>query len=122
MRRTFIATLLACLLLSGAAHGQDYPTKPINLLVGYPAGGSTDLSMRALASEASKILKQPIVVSNVVGAAGTLVLGRVKGEKPDGYTIFNAPTANFCRIPHLQAVPYDPLKDFNFIMQYALYQ
>jgi tripartite-type tricarboxylate transporter receptor subunit TctC len=122
MRRTFFATLLACLLLSGAAHGQDYPTKPINLLVGYPAGGSTDLSMRALASEASKILKQPIVVSNVVGAAGTLVLGRVKGEKPDGYTIFNAPTANFCRIPHLQAVPYDPLKDFNFIMQYALYQ
>ena len=122
MKQTFFGSLLAWLFLSGIAYGQDYPTKPINLLVGYPAGGSTDLSVRTLASEAARILKQPIVVSNVVGAAGTLVLGRVKGEKPDGYTIFNAPTANFCRIPHLQAVPYDPLKDFSFIMQYGLYQ
>jgi tripartite-type tricarboxylate transporter receptor subunit TctC len=122
MKKTIFAALLSYLLLPGLAFGQDYPSKPINLLVGYPAGGSTDLSVRALAAEAAKILKQPIVVSNVAGAAGTLVLGRVKAEKPDGYTIFNAPTANFCRIPHLQAVPYDPLKDFSFIMQYGLYQ
>jgi len=122
MKRILFGALLAGIFLSGIARGQDYPTKPINLLVGYPAGGSTDLSMRALAAEAARILKQPVVVSNVVGAAGTLVLGRVKGEKADGYTIFNAPTANFCRIPHLQAVPYDPLKDFSFIMQYGLYQ
>ena len=122
MKKILFWLLLGCLSVSGMASAQDYPTKPINLLLGYPAGGSTDLSMRALAAEAAKILKQPIVVSNVAGAAGTLVLGRVKGEKADGYTIFNAPTANFCRIPHLQAVPYDPLKDFNFIMQYGLYQ
>ena len=122
MKETFFVAVLVCLFLSGVAYAQDFPTKPINLLVGYPAGGSTDLSVRALAAEAAKILKQPIVVSNVAGAAGTLVLGRVKAEKPDGYTIFNAPTANFCRIPHLQAVPYDPLKDFTFIMQYGLYQ
>lgn len=122
MKKAFFGVVLGCLLLSGLAFGQDYPSKPINLLVGYPAGGSTDLSVRALAAEAAKILKQPIVVSNVAGAAGTLVLGRVKAEKADGYTIFNAPTANFCRIPHLQAVPYDPLKDFSFIMQYGLYQ
>jgi len=106
----------------GLAWGADYPTRPINILIGYSAGGSTDLSTRALAAEAAKSLKQPIICSNQVGASGTLVLGRVKGEKTDGYTIYNAPTANFCRIPHLQAVPYDPLKDFAFIMQYGLYQ
>jgi tripartite-type tricarboxylate transporter receptor subunit TctC len=113
---------ILCLCASGWAVAAEYPTKPINLLIGYAAGGSTDLSVRALAAEATKILKQPVICSNQVGASGTLVLGKVKGEKPDGYTIFNAPTANFCRIPHLQAVPYDPLKDFSFIMQYGMYQ
>lgn len=127
MKKRFVVGMLffilgLSLILSGLVFGADYPTKPINLLIGYAAGGSTDLTTRALASEAAKTLKQPIICSNQVGASGTLVLGRVKGEKPDGYTIFNAPTANFCRIPHLQAVPYDSLKDFTFIMQYGLYQ
>ncbi|MBA4394555.1 MAG: hypothetical protein C0407_13460, partial [Desulfobacca sp.] len=114
--------IICFLFVSGIAFGQDYPTKPINLLIGYAAGGSTDLTTRALALEVGKTLKQPVICSNQVGASGTLVLGRVKGEKTDSYTIYNAPTANFCRIPHLQAVPYDPLKDFAFIMQYGLYQ
>jgi tripartite-type tricarboxylate transporter receptor subunit TctC len=115
-------TVILSLLVSGLVLASDYPNKPINVLIGYAAGGSTDLTTRALASEVANILKQPVVCSNQVGASGTLVLGRVKGDKPDGYTIYNAPTANFCRIPHLQAVPYDPLKDFTFIMQYGLYQ
>lgn len=125
MRKRFFGVALSfilCLFGSGLAFGADFPTKPINILIGYAAGGSTDLTTRALASEAGKILKQPIICNNQVGASGTLVLGRVKGEKADGYTIYNAPTANFCRIPHLQPVPYDPLKDFTFILQYGLYQ
>ena len=117
----FLSSIATLVLLSPAG-GAEFPTKAVNLLIGYSAGGSTDLSSRALAAEASKILKQPVICSNQVGAAGTLVLGRVKGEKADGYTFYNAPTANFCRIPHLQAVPYEPLKDFAFIMQYGLYQ
>ena len=117
-----ILSIALCFGIMSLAFGADFPTKPINLLIGYSAGGATDLSARALAAEASKFLKQPVICNNQVGAAGTLVLGRVKGEKTDGYTIYNAPTANFCRIPHLQAVPYDPLKDFTFIMQYGLYQ
>ena len=112
-------TILFC---NGLLWGADFPNKPVNVLIGYAAGGSTDLTTRALAVEAAKILKQPVICNNQVGASGTLVLGRVKGEKADGYTIYNAPTANFCRIPHLQPVPYDPLKDFTFIMQYGLYQ
>jgi tripartite-type tricarboxylate transporter receptor subunit TctC len=125
MRRGFFWVVLFVilgLLGAGLTFGADFPTKPVNVLIGYAAGGSTDLTTRALAAEATKILKQPIICNNQVGASGTLVLGRVKGEKADGYTIYNAPTANFCRIPHLQPVPYDPLKDFTFIMQYGLYQ
>ncbi len=114
--------LVLCFFPVIPALGEEFPSKPINIIIGYAPGGSTDLSVRALAVEASRILKQPIICSNQVGASGTLVLGRVKGEKNDGYTLFNAPTANFCRIPHLQRVPYDPLKDFTFIMQYGLYQ
>jgi len=121
-RSVFVLSFILSLGLVSLASGAEFPTKAVNLLIGYAAGGSTDLSARALAAEASKILKQPVICNNQVGAAGTLVLGRVKGEKTDGYTIYNAPTANFCRIPHLQAVPYDPLKDFAFIMQYGLYQ
>ncbi len=56
-----VAILLA---VGGLAFGAEYPTKPINLLIGYAAGGSTDLSARALAAEASKILKQPIICNN----------------------------------------------------------
>jgi tripartite-type tricarboxylate transporter receptor subunit TctC len=117
-----LSSLVFGLLFAGLALGADFPNKPVNVLIGYAAGGSTDLTTRALAAEAAKILKQPVICNNQVGASGTLVLGRVKGEKADGYTIYNAPTANFCRIPHLQPVPYDPLKDFTFIMQYGLYQ
>jgi tripartite-type tricarboxylate transporter receptor subunit TctC len=125
MKRRFIqvlSSLVFGLLFAGLVFGADFPNKPVNVLIGYAAGGSTDLTTRALAAEAAKILKQPVICNNQVGASGTLVLGRVKGEKADGYTIYNAPTANFCRIPHLQPVPYDPLKDFTFIMQYGLYQ
>jgi tripartite-type tricarboxylate transporter receptor subunit TctC len=125
MKREFFRVVLAFVCVfsfNSLLLGSDYPNKPVNILIGYAAGGSTDLTTRALAAEASKILKQPVICNNQVGASGTLVLGRVKGEKSDGYTIYNAPTANFCRIPHLQPVPYDPLKDFTFIMQYGLYQ
>ncbi len=115
-------SVLLVLSLIPYCFGAEYPTKPVNLYIGYAAGGTTDLAVRALASEVVKTLRQPVICGNQVGAAGTLVLGRVKSDKPDGYAIYNAPTANFCRIPHLQAVPYEPLKDFTFIMQFGIYQ
>ncbi len=108
--------------LSTLCPAADYPTRSINVLIGYAPGGTTDLSVRTIANEASRILGKPMICNNVPGAAGTLVLGRVKGEKPDGYTVFSCPTATLSRIPHLQTVPYEPLKDFSFIMNYALIQ
>jgi len=125
MRKGTIIFILAfglSQIFPSAPWAQEFPTKSINVLIGYAPGGSTDLSVRSLASEVTKILKQPVICSNQPGANGTLVLGRVKGEKPDGYTIFSAPTAAFAATPHIQPVPYEPLKDFTYIMQYALYQ
>jgi tripartite-type tricarboxylate transporter receptor subunit TctC len=101
-----------------------FPSKPINLWVGWGAGSGTDISQRAIADIAAKTLKQPLVVSNITGGGGTLVLGRLKAEKPDGYTLANTSSATLGRIPHLQPVPYnaqDPLKDFIPIMSYSYY-
>ena len=116
--------LCSLLLASPAVSAETYPSKAINLWVGWGAGSGTDISQRAIATLASKTLKQPIVVSNVTGGGGTLVLGRLKGEKPDGYTLANTSSATLSRIPHLQPVPYnpqDPLKEFTPIMSYSYY-
>jgi tripartite-type tricarboxylate transporter receptor subunit TctC len=127
MNRVRLATLflIASFIFIGSETLADtFPSKPINLWVGWGGGSGTDISQRAISNIASKALKQPIVVSNVTGGGGTLVLGRLKAEKPDGYTIANTSSATLGRIPHLQPVPYnaqDPLKDFIPIMSYSYY-
>jgi len=127
MKRVYFLVVLAVVgvnLVAGEALADTFPSKPINLWVGWGAGSGTDISQRAIADTASKALKEPIVVSNVTGGGGTLVLGRLKAEKPDGYTLANTSSATLGRIPHLQPVPYnaqDPLKDFIPIMSYSYY-
>ena len=127
MKRALLIILLSMALLifvRGETLADTFPSKPINLWVGWGAGSGTDISQRAIATIASKTLNQPILVSNVTGGGGTLVLGRLKAEKPDGYTIANTSSATLGRIPHLQPVPYnaqDPLKDFIPIMSYSYY-
>ena len=127
MNKVLLVILLSMALLvmvRGEALADTFPSKPINLWVAWGAGSGTDISQRAIANIASKTLKEPILVSNVTGGGGTLVLGRLKAEKPDGYTIANTSSATLGRIPHLQPVPYnaqDPLKDFIPIMSYSYY-
>ncbi|MGZ3537273.1 MAG: tripartite tricarboxylate transporter substrate binding protein, partial [Thermodesulfobacteriota bacterium] len=127
MNRLLLAILLSIaffIFVGGEALADTFPSKPINLWVGWGAGSGTDISQRAIANIASKMLNQPIVVTNVTGGGGTLVLGRLKPERPDGYTIANTSSATLGRIPHLQPVPYnaqDPLKDFTPIVSYSYY-
>ena len=111
----------AGVLLSVAAHAQDYPTKPITLIVPWPAGGSTDISMRAIADSASKVLGQPIVIDNKAGGGGTVGPATMAAAaKPDGYTISQIPITVF-RLPLMQEVSWDPAKDFTYIVHLTGY-
>ena len=123
MRRTFAVALIAAALtaLIGVAVAQEYPAKPITLVVPWPAGGSTDIVMRAIADVASKSLGQPIVVDNKAGGSGTVGPATMAATaKPDGYTISQVPTTIF-RMPMMQQAFWDPIKDFSYIIHLSGY-
>ena len=99
VNRRMLGALLAALALSGAAEAQDYPVKPVTLIVPWPAGGSTDIAMRAIADAAAKHLGQPIVIDNKAGGSGTVGPATMAATaKPDGYTLAQMPiTSSACR-------------------------
>lgn len=117
-----IATALAMALGTTAPAGaQEFPSKPITLLVAFPAGGAGDIVMRAMAEVASKKLGQPVVVDNRVGASGTLAPATMAASaKPDGYTISQT-VLPVVRMSLMQKVAYDPLKDFTYIANLTAY-
>ena len=107
--------LLLATTVQAWAQAQPYPSHPIRLLVGFGAGGPTDITFRKLADLASKQLGQPIVVVNRPGAGATLAPSNMaRTDKPDGYTIAAA-TAGLLRFPYMQKVDWDPLQDFTWI-------
>lgn len=113
-----LAVLLVCPFWVQAA---DFPTKPITLIVPWPAGGSTDIVMRTLAEITSKHLGQPIVVENKPGGGGTVgPATMVATAKPDGYTLSQIPVTVF-RYPLMMKTTYDPLKDFTYIIHLTGY-
>ena len=106
----------AALLLAGASHAQNFPNRPITLICPWPPGGSTDQHLRKFAEIASKYVGQNILVENKPGGGGMLGPGvMAKTAKPDGYTVSQLPVGAF-RIPHMQKVDWDPLKDFTYII------
>ncbi len=121
-RNHFAMALVAGVaLFSAGAMAQDYPTKPITLIVPWPAGGSTDISMRAIADAASKHLGQPIAVDNKGGGGGTVGPATMAAaSKPDGYTISQIPITVF-RLPLMQEVSWNPDKDFSYIIHLTGY-
>jgi tripartite-type tricarboxylate transporter receptor subunit TctC len=119
--RLTIAIAAVSMLISAAAGAQEYPTKPVTLIVPWPAGGSTDIVMRAMAESASKVLGQPIVVDNKAGGSGTVgPAAMVAAAKADGYTIAQIPITVF-RLPLMQEVSWDPAKDFTYIVHLTGY-
>jgi tripartite-type tricarboxylate transporter receptor subunit TctC len=121
VNRRMLAPLLAALCLAGAAEAQDYPVKPVTLIVPWPAGGSTDIAMRAIADAAAKHLGQPIVVDNKAGGSGTVGPATMAAAaRPDGYTIAQIPITVF-RLPLMQKTTWDPLKDFTYVVHLTGY-
>ena len=115
----FAAVMGAGLLLTGAANAQKYPDKPISLVVPFAAGGPTDTIARLLATQMSKSLGQSVVVENVPGAGGTVASAKVAKSKPDGYTIYIHHMGMATAQALYDKLPYDPLKDFEYIGQVA---
>lgn len=117
--KKLVATLAAAAMLAaaGAAQAQNYPERPITLIVPFAAGGTTDIMARLMGNHMSKTLGQQIVVENVAGAGGTTGVTRVAKAPADGYTLLmgnlGTQAASVGLYPNLQ---YDPRKDFEFIM------
>ena len=104
------------LMAAGSALGQAFPSRAITLVCPWPPGGSTDTHLRKFAEVASKYVGQNIIVENKPGGGGMLGPGvMAKTQKPDGYTLSQLPVGAF-RIPHMQKVDWDPLKDFTYII------
>jgi tripartite-type tricarboxylate transporter receptor subunit TctC len=99
---------------------EKYPTRPIEFIIGFPPGGTTDICARPLVSAASKILGQPVMVLNKPGASSVIAVTFLKTEKPNGYTIGVLPSSAVLS-QHMRKVPYDSAQDFTPIMQYSIY-
>lgn len=113
LRTTRRAFALALLAASTLARAQAYPTKPIEWVVPYPAGGGTDIVARTLAQAMQETLGQTIIISNKPGAATNIGAEYTARAKPDGYTLMSADTATLAANPFLYAkLPYNVEKDF----------
>ena len=110
----FVRTILLSLLLSPALPvlAQDYPSRPITLVVPFSAGGPGDVIGRLLGTSMSATLKQPIVIENVVGAGGTLGTNRVAKAPPDGHTILLMHVGQSTAPALYAKLPFDPVGDF----------
>src|SRR3954470_7039699 len=108
--RLFFALLLAAALPAAA---QDYPTKPIRIVVGYAAGGGNDIIVRVMQPEMSKGLGQPVIVDNKPGAQSIIAAETVAKSPPDGYTILMGPSGPMTINPATYSkLSYDPVRDF----------
>ncbi len=111
---TLTGASVASMALPSLVSAQAFPSRPIRYICPWPAGGSTDAVLRALAESAGKILGTSIIVDNKPGAAGMLGANELVNAKPDGYTVSQLPHGVF-RVPHMQKVQFDTLKDFTWI-------
>ena len=118
--RSLSLVAAGCLLLCNAAFAQEFPARPVTLVVPWPAGGPTDVSMRAIAEAAQKHLGQPIIIDNKAGGSGTVGIAVMAASaKPDGYTIGQI-TVPIFRLPFMQKTSWTA-DDFTYIVHLTGY-
>ncbi|MDA8445896.1 tripartite tricarboxylate transporter substrate binding protein [Paracidovorax valerianellae] len=122
MQRRHLMQLGAAALAAPAltARAQSFPAKPIKLVIAFPAGGPTDITMRALADSAGKALGQPVIIDNKPGAGGTLPAQLLQSSAPDGYTVAQIPLGVF-RLPYTTKINWDPVKDITYVLNVTGY-
>jgi tripartite-type tricarboxylate transporter receptor subunit TctC len=114
-----ILALLAALALAGVAHAQ-YPTKPVRIVVPYPAGGTSDILARSIGQKLQELWGQPVIVDNKPGATGNVGAEIVAKSPPDGYTLMLADIGSLAISPSVFAnLPFDPVKDFAPVVMVA---
>src|SRR5216117_2081568 len=121
MKKLFF--VFAMLALPWASHGQEYPSRPVRVVVPYVAGGAADIFARTLGQKLTEALKQSFVVENKPGANGGIGTDFVAKSAPDGYTLLAVASGPIVVNPVLYPqVPYDPLRDLAPVAQCAVYQ
>jgi tripartite-type tricarboxylate transporter receptor subunit TctC len=106
-----LVTLSSLLLFPGLAAAQDFPTKPIRLIVPFPAGGPNDIIARVVGQRMSELTKQPVLIDNRGGQGGVLGTDAVAKSNPDGYTIAISSAGALAISPSMEKVAYDTRKD-----------
>jgi tripartite-type tricarboxylate transporter receptor subunit TctC len=113
MIRKFPCLLLLALVWLPSTHAQPYPSKPVRIIVGFAAGGPSDIVARVMAQQLSERLGRQVVVENRAGATGTIGAEVVAKAPPDGYSLYLASQTTHAVAPYMYSkVGYDPIKDF----------
>ena len=119
LRALWRAVPALLIAVAGLAAAQDYPTRPITVVVPFAAGGPTDTLARNLGVVMGPLLKQQIVIDNSAGAGGTIAANKVAKARPDGYTLLLAHIGMSTAPALYRKLPYDTMNDFEFIGQIA---
>src|SRR3979490_2306982 len=118
--RKFLTVMIAALLgmaSTGIAAAQNYPARPVTIIVPFPAGGATDTLARFLGERVRRILGQPVIIENIAGAAGSIGVGRAVRSPADGYTLSIGTSSTHVLTGGLYALQFDLLKDLEPIIQ-----
>ena len=120
--------VLSCLLvvflvigMGGLAYPQEYPSKPITMVIGFEPGSVVDVTTRTLCEGTKKVLGQDMLIEYKVGASHMVALSYLLQQKPDGYTLFSATDAPFIRGPHMMKLKFDPIKETVPVIFYAVF-